>query len=95
MSLLILTRHGQSTWNLEKKFTGWVDVDLTDQGKLEAKKAGELIKKNNILQLFFKYLLKILCLEYFLLELHYKFQYLKDGKDYFYSIHQALNPKTS
>ena len=49
MSLLILTRHGQSTWNLEKKFTGWVDVDLTDQGKLEAKKAGELIKKNNIL----------------------------------------------
>ena len=48
MSLLILTRHGQSTWNLEKKFTGWVDVDLTDQGKLEAKKAGELIKNNKI-----------------------------------------------
>ena len=49
MSLLILTRHGQSTWNLEKKFTGWVDVDLTEQGKLEAKKAGELIRNNNIL----------------------------------------------
>ena len=49
MSLLILTRHGQSTWNLEKKFTGWVDVDLTEQGKLEAKKAGELIKNNKIL----------------------------------------------
>jgi len=48
MSLLILIRHGQSTWNLEKKFTGWVDVDLTDQGKLEAKKAGELIKNNKI-----------------------------------------------
>ena len=48
MSLLILTRHGQSTWNLEKKFTGWVDVDLTAQGTLEAKKAGELIKNNNI-----------------------------------------------
>ena len=48
MSLLILTRHGQSTWNLEKKFTGWVDVDLTEQGKLEAKKAGELIKNNKI-----------------------------------------------
>ncbi len=29
MSFLILVRHGQSTWNLEKKFTGWVDVDLT------------------------------------------------------------------
>jgi len=49
MSLLILTRHGQSTWNLEKKFTGWVDVDLTEQGKLEAKKAGELIKNNKII----------------------------------------------
>ena len=49
MSLLILIRHGQSTWNLEKKFTGWVDVDLTEQGKLEAKKAGELIKNNKIL----------------------------------------------
>ena len=49
MSLLILTRHGQSTWNLEKKFTGWVDVDLTDQGKLEAKKAGEFIKNNKII----------------------------------------------
>jgi len=48
MSFLILIRHGQSTWNLEKKFTGWVDVDLTAQGTLEAKKAGELIKNNNI-----------------------------------------------
>ena len=48
MSYLILIRHGQSTWNLEKKFTGWVDVDLTENGKLEAKKAGELIKNQNI-----------------------------------------------
>ena len=44
MKFLILVRHGQSTWNLEKRFTGWVDVDLTDQGKLEAEKAGNLIK---------------------------------------------------
>tara|TARA_B100002051_G_scaffold271686_1_gene306881 strand:+ start:53 stop:763 length:711 start_codon:yes stop_codon:yes gene_type:complete len=44
MSHLILVRHGQSEWNLEKKFTGWVDVDLTASGKLEACKAGELIK---------------------------------------------------
>ena len=36
MSFLILVRHGQSIWNLEKRFTGWVDVDLTDQGKQEA-----------------------------------------------------------
>ena len=48
MTYLILVRHGQSVWNLEKKFTGWVDVDLTENGKLEAKKAGELIKTNNI-----------------------------------------------
>ena len=48
MSYLILVRHGQSVWNLEKKFTGWVDVDLTTNGKSEAKKAGELIKTKNI-----------------------------------------------
>ena len=44
MSYLILIRHGQSTWNLERRFTGWVDVDLTEKGKLEAKKSGDLIK---------------------------------------------------
>ena len=48
MSFLILVRHGQSVWNLENKFTGWVDVDLTEQGKLEAEKAGSLIKNKNI-----------------------------------------------
>ena len=45
MSHLILVRHGQSQWNLEKRFTGWVDVDLAPNGKLEACKAGELIKE--------------------------------------------------
>ena len=48
MNYLILIRHGQSTWNLEKRFTGWVDVDLTENGKLEAKKSGDLIKDQNI-----------------------------------------------
>ena len=48
MSFLILVRHGQSIWNLEGKFTGWVDVDLTEQGKNEARKAGFLIKEKNI-----------------------------------------------
>ena len=48
MSHLILVRHGQSEWNLQKRFTGWVDVELTAQGKLEACKAGELIKKLNL-----------------------------------------------
>ena len=48
MSNLIIVRHGQSEWNALKKFTGWVDVDLTPEGKLEACKAGELIKKTSI-----------------------------------------------
>ncbi len=48
MSHLILVRHGQSQWNLENRFTGWVDVELAPKGKLEACKAGELIKKLSI-----------------------------------------------
>ncbi len=48
MSHLILVRHGQSEWNLQKRFTGWVDIELTAQGKLEACKAGELIKELNL-----------------------------------------------
>ena len=48
MSHLILVRHGQSEWNLENRFTGWVDVDLAPKGKLEACKAGELIKEHNL-----------------------------------------------
>jgi 2,3-bisphosphoglycerate-dependent phosphoglycerate mutase len=48
MPHLVLVRHGQSEWNLENRFTGWVDVDLAPQGKLEACKAGELIKKEKI-----------------------------------------------
>ena len=48
MNNLILIRHGQSIWNLERRFTGWADVNLTDHGKSEAKYAGQLIKKLNI-----------------------------------------------
>ena len=48
MPHLILVRHGQSECNLKKRFTGWVDVDLTEQGKQEALKAGENIKKIKI-----------------------------------------------
>ena len=48
MSKLILIRHGQSIWNAENKFTGWVDVGLSEQGILEAKKSGKLIKNLNI-----------------------------------------------
>tara|TARA_B100001123_G_scaffold412107_1_gene508993 strand:- start:124 stop:819 length:696 start_codon:yes stop_codon:yes gene_type:complete len=48
MNNLILVRHGQSQWNLEKRFTGWADIDLTAHGKSEAEYAGKLIKKLNI-----------------------------------------------
>ena len=49
MNYLILIRHGQSEWNLENRFTGWVDVGLAPQGKLEACKAGESIKGLNLI----------------------------------------------
>jgi len=48
MYYLILVRHGQSQWNLENKFTGWYDADLTEKGLKEAEKSGELIKQLNI-----------------------------------------------
>lgn len=44
MPTLVLLRHGQSRWNLENRFTGWVDVDLTAEGEAQATKGGELIK---------------------------------------------------
>jgi 2,3-bisphosphoglycerate-dependent phosphoglycerate mutase len=44
MAILALVRHGQSLWNLENRFTGWVDVPLTAQGREEARKAGQLLR---------------------------------------------------
>ncbi|HSP98177.1 MAG TPA: 2,3-bisphosphoglycerate-dependent phosphoglycerate mutase [Candidatus Dormibacteraeota bacterium] len=44
MALLVLVRHGESQWNLENRFTGWVDVPLTETGRREAARAGELLK---------------------------------------------------
>lgn len=49
MSTLILLRHGQSTWNLENLFTGWVDVDLSDRGVAEAVRGGQLLKEHGML----------------------------------------------
>ena len=42
---LVLTRHGESQWNLENRFTGWVDVDITDKGRQEAIKGGQTLKE--------------------------------------------------
>jgi 2,3-bisphosphoglycerate-dependent phosphoglycerate mutase len=52
MANLILLRHGESQWNLENRFTGWVDVDLTPKGEAEAKKAGWALKGMQIDYLF-------------------------------------------
>jgi 2,3-bisphosphoglycerate-dependent phosphoglycerate mutase len=48
MPKLILIRHGQSQWNLENRFTGWWDVDVTEQGVAEARAAGQLMKAKGI-----------------------------------------------
>jgi 2,3-bisphosphoglycerate-dependent phosphoglycerate mutase len=48
MPTLVLVRHGQSQWNLDNRFTGWVDVNLTAEGEAQARKSGELIKAAGI-----------------------------------------------
>ena len=48
MPTLVLVRHGESQWNLENRFTGWVDVPLSEKGLREAQSAGERLKKENI-----------------------------------------------
>lgn len=48
MPALALVRHGQSEWNLQNRFTGWVDVDLTEQGEAEARKAGTLLAGSGV-----------------------------------------------
>jgi len=70
MGKLILIRHGKSLWNVENIFTGWTDVDLAPEGIEEAKKAGELIKNNNILIdiCFTSYLQRAIKTVWFILE---------------------------
>jgi 2,3-bisphosphoglycerate-dependent phosphoglycerate mutase len=46
---LVLLRHGQSQWNLDNRFTGWVDVELTDQGREEARQAGRLMRDEGLM----------------------------------------------
>jgi 2,3-bisphosphoglycerate-dependent phosphoglycerate mutase len=48
MPILVLLRHGQSRWNLENRFTGWVDVDLTAEGELQARQSGRLIAEAGV-----------------------------------------------
>lgn len=59
MHKIVLLRHGQSSWNLENRFTGWTDVDLTDQGREEAAAAGRLLREEGFeFDLVFTSLLK-------------------------------------
>ena len=51
MAKLVFIRHGQSEWNLENLFTGWVDVNLSEQGEREAKEAGRKLKVSNLTKL--------------------------------------------
>ncbi|WP_156763672.1 2,3-bisphosphoglycerate-dependent phosphoglycerate mutase, partial [Mycobacterium scrofulaceum] len=46
---LVLLRHGESEWNASNQFTGWVDVDLTEKGRAEAVRSGELLAEQNLL----------------------------------------------
>ncbi len=48
MHIVVLLRHGESTWNKENRFTGWTDVDLTDKGRAEAAEAGRLLKAEGL-----------------------------------------------
>ena len=48
MKKLVLLRHGESQWNLENRFTGWTNVDLTEKGEKEARKAGDLLNQEAI-----------------------------------------------
>ncbi|MBI4437156.1 MAG: 2,3-bisphosphoglycerate-dependent phosphoglycerate mutase [Candidatus Omnitrophica bacterium] len=52
MALLVLIRHGQSQWNLENRFTGWIDIPLTDIGREEARKGAEKIKGTRFAKAF-------------------------------------------
>jgi 2,3-bisphosphoglycerate-dependent phosphoglycerate mutase len=70
MGLLVLVRHGQSQWNLENRFTGWVDVPLSIKGREEATRAGEKLKEVRFDAIYVSHMLRALqTLHYILLEL--------------------------
>ena len=73
MKKLVLVRHGQSIWNLENKFTGWTDVELSEKGIVEAQKAGQILKENGfVFDVAYTSVLKraIDTLKYILEEMH-------------------------
>lgn len=58
MAKLVLVRHGQSQWNLENRFTGWVDIPLTEKGRLEARQGAEKIKEIRFAKAFTSLLIR-------------------------------------
>jgi 2,3-bisphosphoglycerate-dependent phosphoglycerate mutase len=70
MAMLVLVRHGQSQWNLENRFTGWVDVPLSEKGRTEATAAGQQLKNVRFDVMFVSHMLRALqTLHYIMLEL--------------------------
>jgi 2,3-bisphosphoglycerate-dependent phosphoglycerate mutase len=60
MAELVIVRHGESVWNLENRFTGWMDISLSMKGREESKKAGELLKEYNFDIIFVSHLTRVL-----------------------------------
>jgi 2,3-bisphosphoglycerate-dependent phosphoglycerate mutase len=58
MAKLVIVRHGESVWNMENRFTGWMDVDLSAKGVEEAKKAGELLKDYRFDKIYISHLIR-------------------------------------
>jgi len=58
MVKLIIVRHGESTWNMENRFTGWMDIDLSPKGIEEAKKAGELLRDYRFDKVYISHLIR-------------------------------------
>lgn len=84
-STLVLVRHGESTWNLENKFTGWVDVPLSPKGEKEVAEAGQLIKESGIVpEVAFTSLQKraIMTLNAVLAEVSYLFDFTNECVSY-------------
>lgn len=93
MNKLVLLRHGQSQWNLENKFTGWVDVDLSENGLKEAQKAGSLLSNITFDKVFTSKLKRAIKTSEIALEQSKSNDHLKDGNGFIRTEAQALNER--
>lgn len=99
MAKLILVRHGQSIWNLQNRFTGWIDVSLSKKGIKEAKKAGKMLKKYNFDTAYTSTLIRAQETLYEILNINdYNSEYTKiheeGNKNWYQNYKQTKNDKT-